>query len=78
MAGAGQTVRRHGPSWVELDYLHEGVPWRQSHRVVPFEVTHALVVTAQAPAPFAPVAEAAADEVAGSIAAYRPDAAPPR
>ncbi len=77
MAGAGQTVRRHGQaaygSWVELDYLHEGVPWRQSHRVVPFEGTYALVVTAQAPAQLASVAEAAADEVASTIAPYPAD-----
>jgi hypothetical protein len=74
MAAPGQTVQRQGESagwaWVELAYLHDGTAWRQTHRVVGFTGEHACVVTSQASERLAPFADAAGDEVAGSLSPY--------
>src|SRR5262249_2669766 len=71
MAAPGQTVLRHGRSpmggWVELEYLHDGAPWRQTHRVVEHGGGYALVVTAQAPERWATLTDAAAEEFATSL-----------
>jgi hypothetical protein len=74
---AGQTVRRQGRSslgdWVELEYQHGGLPWRQTHRVVEDGQGYALVVSAQSPEAWAGLTDAAAEEVASSLAPYRGD-----
>ncbi len=71
MAGPGQTVRRHGDSWVELEYFHEGTPWRQTHWLVGFLQDHAYVVSVQAPERLSGLAEAAVAEVAESLEPYQ-------
>jgi len=71
MAGPGQSVRRHGSSWVELEYLHEGTPWRQTHWLVRFLRDHACVVSVQAPEWQAGLAEVAVAEVAESLEPYQ-------
>jgi hypothetical protein len=72
MVGPGQKVRRHGHapswSWVELEYAHEGAPWKQTHRVLDSGTDYTCVVTAQCPQQLSALVEAAADEVAGSLA----------
>jgi hypothetical protein len=74
MVGPGQSVRRYGRTarggWVELEYEHEGERWRQTHRVLEDTSGYALVVSAQAPVGAAGLAEAAAEEVAASLAPY--------
>ncbi len=74
MAGPGQKVKRHGSSpgwgWVELEYTHEGIRWRQTHRVLEDGHGYALVVTAQTPERWAELTDAAAEVVAGSLRPY--------
>jgi hypothetical protein len=74
MAAPGQAVRRQGRTarwaWVELEYRHEGTPWRQTHRVVDFRDDQVCVVTSQAPLGQATPADAAADEVAASLTPF--------
>jgi hypothetical protein len=71
MAGPGQAVRRHGNTWVELEYLHEGTAWRQTHWVVDLLRDHACVVSVQAPERWAGLAEATAAEVAVSLEPFQ-------
>jgi hypothetical protein len=74
MVGPGQSVRCHGRTarggWVELEYEHQGQPWRQTHRAMEDASGYALVVSAQAPVGAAGLAEAAAVDAAASLAPY--------
>ncbi len=72
MAGAGQTVHQIGSSWVELSYLNEGAPWRQTHRLVAFGAD-VVVVSSQAPVEWNPLVNAAASSVAESLMPFQPD-----
>ncbi len=69
-AGTGRSP--DGSSWVELEYLHEGRPFRQTHRLVEFDADRVCVVTAQSPEAGAAEANAAAEEVADSLRPYAP------
>ena len=73
MAAPGQAVVRTGDSWVELEYVHEEWPFRQTHRVVDFGADRVCVVTAQSPEAGAAQANAAAQEVADSLRPYAPE-----
>jgi hypothetical protein len=70
MAAPGQHVRRQGQSprwsWVELEYQHEGQPWRQKHHLVDL-AGRVCLVTAQAPEAWFGPAEAAGGAVADSL-----------
>ena len=55
----------------ELDYLHDGVAWRQTHRLVKLAGEQICVVTVQSPEGLVNLAEAAAEEVAGSLIPHR-------
>jgi hypothetical protein len=55
---------------VVLNYEHEGQPWRQTHHVLEDASGYALVVSAQSPASAAGLTEAAAEDVAASLAPY--------
>jgi hypothetical protein len=66
MVGEGQSVHQLGRNWVELSYLHDGVPWRQTHRLVAFG-QDVVVVTSQAPAKWNTLVSAAAVNVSESL-----------
>jgi hypothetical protein len=70
MAAPGQRVLRHGPSWVELGYAHEGQAWRQTHRLAAADAGRLCLVTAQAPEAHFAAADRAAEEVADSVAPF--------
>ncbi len=68
----GWAVRHPGWSWVELEYRHEGSPWRQVYRLADLGGGYACVVTKQAPEQWAEWTDQAAEEVAASIARFEP------
>lgn len=70
MIGAGQTVLGHDRDWVELAYDHDGVAWRQKHRVAELE-DYRVLVTAQGPAERFGPADAAAQEMALSLRRFQ-------
>ena len=72
MAAPGQRIRRQGSDWIELEYTHDGVVWRQGHRIVNFVSDHAFVVSGQAPEGGFSVADMSAKEVAHSLCPYIP------
>lgn len=61
----------HRWSWVELEYIHDGLPWKQTHRLVELDSEQICVVTVQSPMRLVDLAEAAAQEVASSLMLYR-------
>ncbi|MFI6978512.1 hypothetical protein ACIBSV_07915 [Embleya sp. NPDC050154] len=69
--GPGQTIvdhrRARGCEVVEVAYHHEGVDWRQTHRLVALSPTMSLVVTAQSPATQAREVSLAGERVALSV-----------
>lgn len=67
MIGPGQTIHQLGSDWVELDYLHESAPWRQTHRLLDFGPNDAVVVTSQAPQKWGRLIDVAAVQVAESL-----------
>lgn len=73
MAGPGQTIveQRSEPEFdaIDLDYEHEGGPWRQSHYIVACDAERKLVITAQSPAVHAATTRAAAESAARSVRA---------
>ena len=71
MVGPDQTLLGHGSDWVELEYQHEGVAWRQTHRVVAGIEEYRVLVTAQGPAEHFPLADVAARQVAESLQRFR-------
>ncbi len=70
MCGPDQKVldvqRGEDSEWIELEYAHEGVAWRQRHEVVVLHEQR-FVVTMQSPAEFAEGAVRAAQQVARSL-----------
>lgn len=72
MCGPDQTIVNTGrdadSGWIELEYDHEGVSWRQRHEVVTLPGCR-FVVTMQSPSQFAGEAVATAQQVAQSLAA---------
>lgn len=70
MCGPDQTVldvqRGEDSEWIELEYVHEGVLWRQRHEVVTMEGER-FVVTMQAPVEYAEGSVGAARQVARSL-----------
>jgi len=70
MCGPNQkilNVQRHAESeWIELEYEHEGTPWRQRHEVVTL-LGQRFAVTMQTPLSFARDAVDVAREIATSI-----------
>jgi hypothetical protein len=73
LAAPGQTVHRQGETagshWVELDYIHDGRPWRQRQYLVsPWPSAHFVLVSTQAREEHAELTARAADEIASRIA----------
>lgn len=70
MCGADQTVldvqRGEDSEWIELEYVHEGVSWRQRHEVITLR-DQRFVVTMQAPAECAEQAVGVAQQIARSL-----------
>lgn len=56
---------------VSLSYRHNGVPWRQSHWLIPWANGRTLIVTAQSPTSQAERTKAAAYLVATSVQKWR-------
>lgn len=54
---------------IDLEYEHDGIPWRQRHEVVSI-ADDRFVVTMQSPLPFAEDATRAAQQVARSLVRY--------
>ncbi len=73
MCAPGQTVinlKRNAESeWIDLEYNHDGLPWRQRHEVVTLSGSR-IAVTMQSPMQFANDAAIAAQQVAQSLASY--------
>jgi hypothetical protein len=61
----------NGIQVVALSYRHNGVPWRQSHWLIPWANGRTLVITAQSPTAQADRTKAAARMVATSIQRWR-------
>lgn len=70
MVAAGQNMVESGNDWVEVQYEDEGVAWRQKHRLVTLE-NYRMLVTAQGPADYFALADAAAREVAESLERFQ-------
>ncbi|GAA3946785.1 hypothetical protein [Actinoplanes auranticolor] len=49
LVAPGQTLLRHDEQSVELAYEHEGEPWWQAHRLIPYGSDRTLILTAQCP-----------------------------
>jgi hypothetical protein len=70
MVAADQTMVEAGSDWVEVQYEHEGIAWRQKHRLVPLE-NYRMLVTAQGPAEHFAPADEAARQIAESLERFR-------
>jgi hypothetical protein len=69
LVGPGQSLRAQGTAgeseWVEVEYVHKGVPWRQRHYLLsPWPTGHFVGITAQAREEHADLMARSADEVA--------------
>lgn len=66
MAGPGQSIHQLGSTWVELNYLQDRQPWRQTHRLIEFG-TDVVVVSSQSPVEWDALVNTSAIIVAESL-----------
>lgn len=75
MAGPDQQVidsaDEGDAGWIELEYMHEGVTWRQRHSLVGRIPPMPVIVTVQAPQAFFKQAKLEADRLAESLAPWQ-------